>query len=155
LGFFLSFSGVGVVPRLRDSSTAPEVALRRAGKRTIREKLFRDQRGKCCYCGCQMVLRYGTPTPANACTLEHTIPKGHFMRGKRQVYKAACFKCNNEQGRLSDPVQRAAIEQEKRTETRFRLMFRRSTAVATDSLGSEGVNKADAAIQNSASDASY
>ena len=73
--------------------------------RRRRTFLYYLQDGKCYYCkevmwngGYDTVLK--TPVE-NQCTLEHLYPRGHPLRGKtKEATVAACWKCNNERGRV-------------------------------------------------------
>lgn len=66
-------------------------AVRRAKLR----KLFDEQDGKCCYCGCQMVM--GTQGRRQA-TLEHIIPQAHGGTDHPLNLMAACCACNTRRG---------------------------------------------------------
>ena len=64
-----------------------------------RDKHFELQGGCCFYCGGLMdkgPFAPGTALPPNACTTEHTIPKGHPLRGRQQRIVAACLQCNRQ-----------------------------------------------------------
>jgi len=72
---------------------------RSAYKLRRRNRAYRRQKGACFYCG--TLMRKGPwdpkfPIPDNACTTEHTIPKGHPLRGLAQRIVAACLKCNRQ-----------------------------------------------------------
>jgi 5-methylcytosine-specific restriction endonuclease McrA len=75
---------------------------KREGKRELREKLMRKQRGRCYYCKGQMVIatkeEYMNGPPMNAVTLEHTVDRMNPLRGVYQRFVAACWKCNNDRG---------------------------------------------------------
>ena len=72
-------------------------------------KAFQKQRGKCCWCGCQMKLPVvGEKPEPNTATREHMIPKLFGGTHSKANIRAACRKCNNERGaRMVDALERA------------------------------------------------
>lgn len=69
-----------------------------------RAALFRRQKGRCHWCGCEMVQvavpRRASP-PRNLCTIDHLDDRFSPDRGKRfGEYRrvAACWECNNRRG---------------------------------------------------------
>lgn len=72
-------------------------------KRHERERLFAEQRGKCYYCGCVMLLAQ-VPNrmrqPDNLATLDHIVPVS--VAGTKATAKGrcvvACRICNQERG---------------------------------------------------------
>ena len=74
---------------------------------TKRDRLYEEQNGKCCYCGCHaVIINYKNPAPSvlpdNLATLEHLDNRLSDQRedGQPARYAMACFRCNQEQGRL-------------------------------------------------------
>jgi hypothetical protein len=68
-----------------------------------RLRLYREQKGKCYYCKCQMSLELEIPkhrkAPLDQCTIEHLFDRFDPRRGKvkgQACWVAACWKCNNE-----------------------------------------------------------
>lgn len=70
-------------------------------KRRRKQRLFLKQNGRCCYCGCMMILdsRLATQFPPNYATLEHLDDAYVELppNAKRRV-ALACLKCNRERG---------------------------------------------------------
>lgn len=77
--------------------SAGKVTLTPAQRKVKREKLFREQKGRCCYCECRMTLE---PFLMNSCTLEHIVPEpaGCAKNDADSNLKAACFACNANKG---------------------------------------------------------
>lgn len=72
-----------------------------------RWKLFGRQKGRCYYCGCDMVLMWkASPNfrPANLATLEHLNDRNRGPRPNvpgEYTHVLSCNRCNNEKGKLS------------------------------------------------------
>lgn len=63
----------------------------------VRKALFKEQNGKCHYCGCQLVLEQWKE---NSITLDHVIPK--CLGGTRDLWNVvgACLACNSLRGNM-------------------------------------------------------
>jgi len=76
-----------------------------------RAQLFFRQKGKCHYCGCDMVLMWRIPPyfrPPNLCTVEHLNDRNGGPRPDLQgefLRVAACNQCNFERGAESQARQ--------------------------------------------------
>lgn len=74
--------------------TGVHVAPNRIAK--LRDAAFAQQRGRCWYCGYQMVpaSTVGAPKGRFACTAEHLVPRSEGGPDTSQNIKAACWFCN-------------------------------------------------------------
>lgn len=59
-------------------------------KRARKRKLYRSQKGKCKYCGCNL--------PMAAATIDHVVPKALGGSGLRENLALACLDCNRKKG---------------------------------------------------------
>jgi 5-methylcytosine-specific restriction endonuclease McrA len=80
-----------------------------SGKRKRRKirKLCAQQDGRCYYCNCEMLIIKGPADgrcPPTMATIEHLDHRSHKPRieNEEQRVVAACWKCNQEMGRLLD-----------------------------------------------------
>ncbi len=74
-------------------------------KKAKRDKLFKEQHGKCYYCQCEMIKvdnKHFGRNPPNLATFEHLDGKFSKERGARQGERRvvlACHTCNQCKGR--------------------------------------------------------
>lgn len=68
----------------------------------LRQRLWKQQKGRCSLCGGQMRKR--GPMSGNRATLDHIIPRSAGGRGGRNL-ALACYACNQARGsgRTQDP----------------------------------------------------
>lgn len=87
---------------------------RNRARKFYRRRLFEEQAGKCCYCGCEMIFReggfrHGEKVPVNLATLEHfddrwDPQRGTFGYGVRRT-ALACNRCNNQRAKEREAAQ--------------------------------------------------
>jgi hypothetical protein len=67
-----------------------------------RKRLFKEQGGRCYYCGRQMLVPDGERrtgvAPDDLCTIEHLTPRRSRVSGERHMIAAACYLCNQNKG---------------------------------------------------------
>lgn len=71
------------------------------GNTSIRQALYKAQRGRCHYCGVQMVMgrhKSSQRVSRNVCTIDHIVPKSIGGRNSWNNYVGACLACNNMRG---------------------------------------------------------
>lgn len=68
-------------------------------RRAMLVTAFQKQRGRCCWCGCQMKLPVANGKPeSNTATREHVLPQLFGGTHSKKNIRAACQRCNNERG---------------------------------------------------------
>lgn len=79
---------------------------------TIKERLFKFQKGKCCYCERKMIIFNGDHGQLTAekklkidpkmleCTIEHLIRRSEKGKNHISNYAAACLHCNCNRGNI-------------------------------------------------------
>lgn len=77
-----------------------------------REACYMRQRGKCYWCGEQMILR-GDSTGADYATWEHLIPRSQGGNGLEENTVLAHRRCNQERGTLPPAVYRNKKQQKE------------------------------------------
>lgn len=77
-----------------------------ARKKKRRADLFRENDGKCHWCGCQTVLPEESgifphaQEPRNLATIDHLYDRFDERRGGQGVWVLACKRCNNRRSNL-------------------------------------------------------
>lgn len=78
--------------------------------KSLKLQMWHDQRGRCYWCGCQIVFHThvpGQPIPDDAATVDHIYPAWHPKRrefknqGRPSPFVMACHSCNNKRGGTS------------------------------------------------------
>ncbi|MDX2265426.1 MAG: HNH endonuclease signature motif containing protein [Hyphomicrobiales bacterium] len=77
--------------------------------RSVWQRLYLRSRGRCEYCGRRMWLYGGGP---NAVTRDHATPSSGGGKGKPHNLRAACFRCNQRKGVMSEAAFRALLAAE-------------------------------------------
>lgn len=74
-----------------------------ARRARVRKQLFRHQRGRCCWCSCQMEMA-GDPYAPTFATIEHLVPRAHGGTNARTNLALACRHCNLARGSPSPVI---------------------------------------------------
>jgi 5-methylcytosine-specific restriction endonuclease McrA len=67
-----------------------------------RRKKFKDQEGRCFYCGIAMMLEGAHKRQQNRCTLDHKTPLGRGGLDHWENVVACCDRCNRRKGYMTD-----------------------------------------------------
>lgn len=97
-------------------------AARRAQRRRRKLRLFAEQKGRCFYCDCLMVIHTDEVLPhmtmrKNIATIEHLDDRWSDSRGRHPLgverTVLACWQCNNEKGKVSQAEQPIELLRQK------------------------------------------
>ena len=100
-----------------------------------RDRLYERQKGKCCWCGRQMLKRWiqvdGLPVPDDLATLEHLDSKMSPDRGYRQGeirHAVACRACNLQRGAAEEKGE-VFMDMTKEEAAFERMVYRRALGI--------------------------